>query len=497
MKKGLKVGVTTALLIGSSVLYSQAIPMFINWDEKGDILWLVAWAMSLVGGFLLVSVCNMAQSFLVSLISVGILFLPTYFTWNAIKSAPNHEFNAFFYIIVLISWAPYSLLLAGDRSKSYNESVNNKVTDLIIEKYHSIFNRLFQSQFNQSIEKVLLTDITNFPKKKYSNEAFYSESAPLVMISERYFSIMKSLNHLKHYDTMEKTHALKRSIQNINNWPKDLKLVTPMTFYKTFHGIHIGLEGELGLFKMLDQLGIPAFRNAVCKSPTGETIEVDAIFVYNDVVYTVEAKNYEAPKIVLSSGGSFSRFDKHGIEHPMDTLSQVTRHKRILKSILGNDVPIVNVIVLTNSDTLVENNFNTKELIVAALDSLPFIFSDTFKETELTRTVFNTLSRVQTEGKQYEFPDVNLLKSDWNQFVLHAKQDALESVSLIFNLHDSLKELNERELKELITNMYFKSFEYNQKNRYIHWKRPIEELKDYCEKSKPLYLELIELLNTV
>ena len=492
MKKELKLGITALLLITSYLLFFIALSS----NDLFNTLWLIAMGCSIVGGWFLVDLDTAIHSERVKTVILIILLVPWYFTIKAAMSA-SIDTSFLFYVLALFNFVSVKRFMLDHRSDHYNRMVQIKLLNLLNTKFLITFNSPFNTPLNQTVEKVLVTDISNFPKKKYSNEAFFNESEPLVQASERYLTIVKKLNVIKNLSNNVATTSNRDAVKMIQNWPVDLKSVNAMTFYKTFHGIHIGLGGEENLFKVLDQLGIRSLNNAVCQAPTGETIEVDAIFVYNGTVYSVEAKNYEAPKIVLSSGGSFTRFDKHGIEHAMDTLSQVTRHKRILKTILGNEVPIVNVIVLTNSDTIVEDHFKNKELIVATLDSLPFIFSDSQTETDFSKLIYSKLQQVQTEGKQYEFPDVSLLKNEWNQSVTALKSSIQQAVSIQSNLHQTLQELKENEIKKIFKEAYFTPYDANALQKYPMLNSLIEEILSEGEKTKQLYIELQDVLVTV
>ena len=102
-----------------------------------------------------------------------------------------------------------------------------------------------------------------------------------------------------------------------------------------------------------------------------ESQEFDHIVIGPQGVFVMETKNYTG-RIIIDSNGNWIRKRPDGREEgERNPSQQVRRHEALLRSIIGNDVPIISVIVMSNPKIIIEGAENSK---------IPIIKSDRIEE---------------------------------------------------------------------------------------------------------------------
>ena len=92
--------------------------------------------------------------------------------------------------------------------------------------------------------------------------------------------------------------------------------------------------------------------------------EYDHIVVGKQGIFVVETKNYSG-KIIIDEDGNWTRIAKNGeIKPDKHPFSQLKHHEKVIKSIIGDDVPIVSILCLANQTVQIEGEDNFQRKIV-------------------------------------------------------------------------------------------------------------------------------------
>lgn len=98
-----------------------------------------------------------------------------------------------------------------------------------------------------------------------------------------------------------------------------------------------------------------------------EPQEYDHIIIGKQGVFLIETKNY-AGKLIIDKNGNWIRMKKEGIqEGERNPIQQLRRHEKLLRSILGKDIPIICIICMAHPKMIIEGVENC---------SVPLIKSD-------------------------------------------------------------------------------------------------------------------------
>ncbi len=104
-----------------------------------------------------------------------------------------------------------------------------------------------------------------------------------------------------------------------------------------------------------------------------ESQEIDHLVVGPQGIFIIETK-YFSGNIIIDSKGNWIREKKNGSEGVTNPLQQVRRHEKIVKSIVGDDVPIYPIMVLANTKTIITGSENSK-VPITKVDMLEFYIS--------------------------------------------------------------------------------------------------------------------------
>lgn len=102
-----------------------------------------------------------------------------------------------------------------------------------------------------------------------------------------------------------------------------------------------------------------------------EPQEFDHIVIGTQGIFNIETKNYTG-KLIVDANGNWIRVKADGSEiGERNPIQQVRRHEAVLKSIVGEDVPIISVLVMANPKMIIEGVENF---------SIPLLKSDRLEE---------------------------------------------------------------------------------------------------------------------
>lgn len=102
-----------------------------------------------------------------------------------------------------------------------------------------------------------------------------------------------------------------------------------------------------------------------------EAQEYDHIIVGKQGVFNIETKNYSG-KLIVDTNGNWIRVKKDGLqEGERNPIQQLRRHEKLLRSIIGSDVPIINIICMAHPKMIIEGVENC---------SIPLVKSDLLVE---------------------------------------------------------------------------------------------------------------------
>lgn len=102
-----------------------------------------------------------------------------------------------------------------------------------------------------------------------------------------------------------------------------------------------------------------------------EPQEYDHIIIGKQGVFLIETKNY-AGKLIIDKNGNWIRIKKEGVqEGERNPIQQLRRHEKLLRSILGKDIPIICLICMAHPKMIIEGVENC---------SVPLIKSDLLVE---------------------------------------------------------------------------------------------------------------------
>ena len=151
--------------------------------------------------------------------------------------------------------------------------------------------------------------------------------------------------------------------------------------------------------KVVRQNKFKVFNN-IKLSDGGEAQEFDSIVIGDKAVFNIETKNYIGDLVIDEQGNWYRLVNGHkfGTENP---IFQVKRHNRVLNNILGGGVPIVDLVVWSNLESIIEGAHYSPVKVIK-LDQLTY-FIESFNEgRNLTREEINLIiKRIEDSCSDY------------------------------------------------------------------------------------------------
>lgn len=111
-----------------------------------------------------------------------------------------------------------------------------------------------------------------------------------------------------------------------------------------------------------------------------EKQEYDNIIIGEQGIFLIEIKNY-AGKLIVDANGNWIRIKKDGTEEgEKNPIQQLRRHEKLLKSIVGDEVPIISLICMANAKMIIEGVENSIVPIIKSDMLVEYI--ETYKKTD-------------------------------------------------------------------------------------------------------------------
>lgn len=153
---------------------------------------------------------------------------------------------------------------------------------------------------------------------------------------------------------------------------KEMRVYTPSSKKAK---LEAGVRGELEVAKLLSTLDREKYTVINGVVVQGEyATEFDHIVVTDKAIFHVETKNYGG-HIRIDQNGNWIR-ERYGT---MDVLPnprfQIARQEGVLKSIFGDSVPIIPILVIANHKTTIEGINNTNLNVMKSGQLIDFIHS--------------------------------------------------------------------------------------------------------------------------
>ncbi len=134
-----------------------------------------------------------------------------------------------------------------------------------------------------------------------------------------------------------------------------------------------------------------------CRKVSNETQEFDHIVIGKNGVFNIETKTYMGT-IFFDEQGQWKRFDKYGKKVvEKNPLAQIDRHHAVLKGILGEKYPIVDVLCIAHPDAELKVSPNAPVAVV--------------KADMLNRFITSYKSDIELEKEEIEMAEVLIGKS--------------------------------------------------------------------------------------
>lgn len=161
-----------------------------------------------------------------------------------------------------------------------------------------------------------------------------------------------------------------------------------------------GEEGEKQVayaLKWLDKKRFKVFNN-LRLSDGGESQEFDSIVVGDKAIFNIETKNYIGD-LTIDEEGNWYRIvngNKTGTENPV---FQVRRHHAVLDNVLEGRLPIVDLVVWANVESIIEGAANSPVKVIK-VDQLTYFIENFDEGTSLSNEDINfAVKKIQTRRK--------------------------------------------------------------------------------------------------
>ena len=317
---------------------------------------------------------------------------------NFVKNFEKESFNDLYDSIV--NYFLPDKIEATKRSLLIKEA-NEKQTAII-----NIYGECFQNK--ETVLNEYIQEIKNYFSAPYpqfngeenflNNEKFYwtkikNENVIDAVWCEQYIGILlekeKIVNNLRNHcrsqENEKKSDICQQQACTISDLPE--KVLQTAVYAGNEHNTQENTEnkkmGSLGekevnyALKWLDQSYIK-ISNPNVENPISlynpdfidESQEYDHIIIGKQGVFNIETKNF-AGRLIVDVNGNWIRIRDNQMEGERNPIQQVRRHEKLLRSIIGSDIPIINIICMAHPKLIIEGVENC---------SVPIIKSDLLVE---------------------------------------------------------------------------------------------------------------------
>jgi len=249
-----------------------------------------------------------------------------------------------------------------------------------------------------------------------------------------------------------------------------------------------GASGEKLAIDKIKGTGKKFISNAVIKSSEGQA-EIDAIVFGKNKIYTFECKDYSAKEIVLNSSGYLYKIKNNDEEERIEVLSQVERHNRIIKSAFGQEVQIINTIIITDRNTKVTSQLNNDYLKLYHVDMLSFFVSQIEQGGDELMEMYEVVKGIE---KSFPLPDLDLIEEKIKEAVAEEIENISTFVRAFPNTENIFVGLSEKIIHSLNNDkskLWLKAYDIEKIQSYID--KEISYKKAHLDKSIAFRDELL------
>lgn len=291
------------------------------------------------------------------------------------------------------------------------------------------------------VNKLYLDNVERSPLCWYTNEEFAIKARQLLeTLDTMKEEIRKELELVKNH-TEERYHLAYEDPRRSNNNN------SPISQCKS---ILKGQAGEDKVNEILKSLGISYYSSFnLLDNSANESVEIDFLTVLDGIIYVIEVKDYSADKIILKNTGQFVKENNEN-SYTLDTLSQISRHNHFLRNVYGA-LDIINYIVLTDKNTLVEDEFKNRNIQVLFIDGLRFKLNK--PQSESDKHLLSMINKNRTNPKLFPFFDIDKALMEVNRINNEKKKNSyfqieeLEKSEHLLKFNEEVKDIIAKELE--------------------------------------------------
>lgn len=309
------------------------------------------------------------------------------------------------------------------------------------------------TSFPKMIQLMMFTNTVDLPHRMMPNSEFHKELKIIHPILEEIYPIaskLKSATNLSKYnensELNEKVYEFftDGEIAEFYGLPISTNYVdNPLL--KLLRGSSKGIRGENRLEKELlaDFKGHPLFFNLHLTDGENK-IELDALMIIGNNVITFESKHYTADKILFEENGQAKIF-KNGKSKIIDVVSQMNRHHNVIQNILGDNINVYSMFVLTDKKTLLQNSFTNKYFKVSCIDSLGFMVKDLdlVASDESEEFIYDLIKDAKIPEREFNNVDLIVIRKELQQLTSLSEFDSRMNLEYLKTL--DLSPLNKAE----------------------------------------------------
>lgn len=163
---------------------------------------------------------------------------------------------------------------------------------------------------------------------------------------------------------------------------KQLNLTPEQVEEKKRHAGEAGEKQVAYALQWLDGERFKVYHNVKLRSGP-DTQEFDAIVVGDNAVFNIEVKNYVG-NLTIDDDGNWYRVVGGRMTGTENPLFQVKRHHKVLQSVIKIEVPIVDLIVWANVESVIEGAHNSPVKVLKS-DRLTYFIENYDEGLEITR----------------------------------------------------------------------------------------------------------------
>lgn len=138
--------------------------------------------------------------------------------------------------------------------------------------------------------------------------------------------------------------------------------------------LNAGVEGESRVKEVLKGLDKKRYKvlHGFYLKGTTMTQEIDSLVISNKCIFNIECKNFGG-KITIDKNGIWHRVKYDKEEILKSPIEQVNRHHKVLEEVVGKNIKIVDIIVISNERTTIHGEENISIPVIKHDELLGFI----------------------------------------------------------------------------------------------------------------------------